>query len=143
MPIVKMSATQQDAQSLMSRVETVTAPSCGVLSLPIIEFPESPPVNGMLDYDELWPYVSSAHLRFSYGVIKKSIPSGFQAQFAGEITADSLQLLRDGGICGVLIDTFGYPDGAKALSASLQSLTGSDLLVSPAGRWEYLSIAAK
>jgi phosphoglycerol transferase len=113
-----------------------------VLSLPIIEFPESPPVNGMLDYDEFWPYVSSSNLRFSYGVLKKTDWAGFQAQFAGDITPDSIALLTDAGVCGILVDTFGYPDHAASLVAHLQELTGSTAIASPAGRWEYVPVSA-
>jgi hypothetical protein len=140
-PVVQMSATQQDAQSLMQQIEATSQPGCPVLSLPIIEFPESPPVNGMLDYDEFWPYVSSSNLRFSYGVLKKTDWAGFQAQFAGDITPDSIKLLQDAGVCGVLIDTYGYPDQAVGLVAHLQELTGSPAIVSPAGRWEYVPVS--
>jgi hypothetical protein len=141
-PVVQMSATQQDAQSLMQQVEASSKPGCPVLSLPIIEFPESPPVNGMLDYDEFWPYVSSSNLRFSYGVLKKTDWAGFQAQFAGDITPDSIALLTDAGVCGILVDTFGYPDHAASLVAHLQELTGSTAIASPAGRWEYVPVSA-
>ncbi len=140
MPVAAMSATQQDAQGLMTQVEATSATGCGVLSLPVIEFPESPPVNGMLDYDELWPYVSSSNLRFSYGVIKKTSQSGFQGQFLGEFSSANIALLRDSGICGILVDTFGYPDRGEGLVASLVALTHHTPATSPAGRWVYIPI---
>jgi hypothetical protein len=140
MPVAEISATQQDAQALVQEIEAQSKPGCPVLSLPIIEFPESGPVNGMFDYDEFWPYVSSSNLRFSYGVLKQSEWSGFQAQFVGEVSPASIGLLRDAGVCGILVDTFGYPDQAAGLVVQLQELTGGIPVVSPAGRWVYVPV---
>jgi hypothetical protein len=137
-PVGDMNAYREEAQAFMAQVEATTPAKCGVLSLPVHEFPESPPVGAMIDYDQLWPYLTSSNLRFTYGVIKKSPQSAFQDQFADAITVDSIATLRANGICGVLIDTFAYPDRGTALIQQIRPLTGIDPVYSGAGRWAYL-----
>jgi hypothetical protein len=133
-------AVQRDAASIVGTIEASAAPDCAVLSLPVVPFPENPPVVGMVDYDQLWPYMGSTRLRFSYGVIKGTPAAAFQDQFASITNAQQIATLKGAGFCGALLDTAGYADAGAAQIAALESLTGVSVVRSPAGRYAYVGL---
>lgn len=133
-------ALQQDAAAIVRQVEARHAPGCAVLSLPVVPFPEYPPVVGMTDYDHLWPYMASTGLRFSYGAIKGTPAAAFQDQFATVQTEGQVDELLRSGFCGVLLDTAGYADAGAAQIVTLEALVGAPVLRSPAGRYAFASI---
>ncbi|MDO9395146.1 MAG: hypothetical protein Q7T71_01230, partial [Herbiconiux sp.] len=54
----------------VERIQQTVEPECLIYQLPYIAFPESPPVNGVTDSEELRPFLHSETLRWSAGGIK-------------------------------------------------------------------------
>lgn len=109
-----------------------------VLQLPYVPFPETPPLNGMVDYDELRGYLHSDDLRWSYGALRgRDDPNA--ALGAEPVPA----LVRDAaaaGFAGIYVDRFGYADKAAALEGELATAIGTKPLVSENGRLAFFQL---
>lgn len=136
-PLIEQRA---EARSIADAIALSSGPSCGVLSLPFVPFPENPPVNRMLDYDHLWPYLSGDGLRISYGAVKGSAASQSEAAFSDIKGAEDLDRLREAGFCGVLVDTYGYADAGASIADRLEAFSGRAPALSAAGRYLYLPL---
>lgn len=130
----------RDAAHLVAEIERRSPRGCGVLTLPVLPYPESWPINRMLDYDPLWLYVGSSDLGFTYGIPKNLPQAGWQDQYADPTSMASIDALRSRGVCGVAIDAFGYASQPPPLVTQLSRLTGNAALVSPSGRWFYIPL---
>ncbi|MDP2181966.1 MAG: hypothetical protein Q8K99_05270 [Actinomycetota bacterium] len=109
-----------------------------VFQLPYVPYPEYPPVERMLDYDHLMPYIHSTDLRWSYGAVKGRPTDRWQRNVAALPAVDMLKQLHLHGFAAIWIDTYGYPDeGAQVVNAISGSLQG-ERLESPNGRYVVL-----
>jgi hypothetical protein len=135
-------AVAADASALVSEIEASSNRNCGVLMLPVLPFPENGPIGKMKDYDPLWLYVASDSLRFTYGQPKSQPEAEWQNQFAGTLSTASINDLHTAGVCGIVVDTFGYEDPAGETS-SIAKLTGSAPMWSPSHRWAYFGITSQ
>jgi phosphoglycerol transferase len=111
-----------------------------VFQLPYIPFPEAGPVNNIVEYDPLRPYLNTKHLRWSYGGMKGR-DSDWQAVAATEPTAQVVQDAIATGFSGVLVDRNGYQDKAESLTAELAQLTGDPGFASADDRWVFFDLA--
>jgi hypothetical protein len=111
-----------------------------VFQLPYVPFPENPPVNKMVDYDELDGYLHSSSLRWSYGQLK-GLPSDWESIAVNQPLPLMLAEVAAAGFKGIYIDTFGYTDGGAALFAQLGPALGTQPLVSSEGRYYFYSLA--
>lgn len=109
-----------------------------VLQLPVVPFPESPPVQRMLDYAHATGPLFSRSAQFSYGAWKGT--RAF-AQIA-EVARDplSVERLRSFGYSGLWIDRFGYPDSADGLIADLRRKLGRVPVESSDGRRVFFEL---
>jgi hypothetical protein len=98
-----------------------------VLQLPYVPFPSSPPVQHMVDYDHVHPYLHSDDLRWSYGAMK-----GRDEDVGDDVStpAEASAL----GFDAVMVDRFGFADNGAAVEAELQRLAEGEPIVSPDGR---------
>ncbi|MCX6391065.1 MAG: hypothetical protein NTX95_01010 [Actinobacteria bacterium] len=129
-----------DAQKYVQAIEGDAHSGCGVLTLPILPFPESWPIFQMKDYDPLWLYMGSNDLAFTYGIPKNLPEAAWQDRFADPKTMEEIDALRARGICGISIDTAGYERPNPPIVARLADLTGNGPIRSPSGRWVYIPI---
>lgn len=87
------------------------AEGCGIVQLPLKDFPETRAIGNMGDYDEALPYLFSSHesgLRYSYGAVQgthsadawndATTPGAFEREYEAS------------GACAILVDTFAYVD---------------------------------
>ncbi len=112
-----------------------------ILQLPYRRFPETPPVNGVADSDQLIPYLHSSTLRWSGGAIKGRALAEWQGQLGRLPMRQLLVSAAASGFSGVLVDAQAYGSTAQA---TLQSITTE---LGPAqsadrGRWVYFPLAA-
>jgi len=103
-----------------------------------VPFPENPPVNEMIDYDELRGYLHSDDLRWSYGAIKgRDDPN---AALAAEPVPALVRDAAAAGFAGIYVDRFGYTDKAAALEGELAAATGTKPFVSENGRLSFFQL---
>lgn len=105
-----------------------------VFQLPVMEFPEVPPVVGTDTYSEALAYVHAPELRWSFGAMRGRVPGpvpGFDLRPGTEM-ADAL---RAQGFRAVVVDRAGYADRAVELEARLATATGPPVSVSGDDRY--------
>lgn len=117
-------------------LEQATDSGDAILQLPYIAFPESPPVNGVLDSDQLRPFLHSFDLRWSGGGIRgrESVDSlaDLTAKDPSALIADSTSL----GFVGVVVDTHAYLDTSPV--AEIELLSAGVTITSNDGRFVYV-----
>ena len=87
-----------------------------VLMIPIVEFPESPPINNMQDYDQFRPYLFSKTARFSYGTNKgrnDSVWSTIDTQ------CDIKKKINDYKVSHILINRSAFKDNGVSMLSDL------------------------
>jgi hypothetical protein len=109
-----------------------------VFQLPYVPFPETAPVNRMVDYDELRGYLHSDDLRWSYGAVKgRADPD---AALAAEPVPALVRDVAAAGFAGIYVDRFGYTDQAAQLEGELAAALGTKPLVSENGRLSFFEL---
>lgn len=108
-----------------------------ILELPLVAYPESPPVNAMTDYSHLWTYLYSQDLRWSYGGIKGTSEGqwGFENSDDPRVLADRA---LDAGFCGIQVDTASFASGADA--QKYIAALGYPDFASSSGRWVFFEL---
>jgi phosphoglycerol transferase len=111
----------QDAEVALPR-------GAAILQLPFIPFPESPPVEGMSDYDHARLYLHSDTLRWSYGVVRGR--DSWQMSVSRLPLADVLAAARDVCFDAVEVDRAGYADRGADVEAQLAPALGPPIATS-------------
>jgi phosphoglycerol transferase len=109
---------------------------CGVLQLPYMAFPESPPMNKLSSYDNLWAPLTNPDKSWTFGAVKGTLSSAWLEDLGSVIDATAISHLVDGGFCAVHLDSRGYaPDEAQSVSARLSAELGSPVATGHDGDW--------
>lgn len=138
-PRAAFSGLAAEVSSIVDAMETRLPDRCPILNLPIVPFPESGPVGNLVEYDEMWSYLFSTDLRWSYGGVR-----GTETGDWGEDIKSDPVALRDAamtaGFCGVLLDMAGLvsPDELTSIYESL----GDPEIASRSGRWVYFDLTS-
>ena len=132
--IRRMMAADEEAAVAL---ESALPPGAMVFQLPVIDFPESPAVGVLSDYELFRPYLHSTQLRFSYGTFKGRYRSRWQKDTAQVGLPQMLHQLESYGFHVVLIHRNGYADKGAALLDGFQRLGRTTVLVDSR---EYLAI---
>ena len=127
----------------VQEIEGLVPPHSMIFQLPYDQFPESPPIYAMTDYDELKGYLHSGSLRWSYGAMKGRAGDKWLAVVSREPVDQMLLTIAATGFGGIYIDRFGYPDRASALESQLRSLLGGEPIVSESGRLSFFLLGGK
>lgn len=117
-------------------------PGAMVFQLPWIPFPESPPQEGIFNFDELRPILQSHSLRWSYGATKNSPADLWQRQVAAQPPAEMVAALRTAGFAAVALDRRGYADNGRRIGTEMRHQLGSPVVVSADRRWELFALSA-
>jgi hypothetical protein len=89
-----------------------------IFQLPMVEFPERPPVNHMPDYDSLRPYIFSTGLRFSHGTCKGRSWDSWQRDLETLRPPEMIAALESYGFTAICLERKGYADnGAQIIDA--------------------------
>jgi phosphoglycerol transferase len=113
----------QDA-ALVRQIESELGSNAVIFQLPVVPYPESPPVERMTDYEHLKGYLHSPTLKWSYGGVKgreSDWQSSLPAEFSGFV-----ELLKSYSYKAVWINRFGYSDYGSEI---IQQLTSSGLQI--------------
>ena len=114
-------------QIWVDQVDDALTEDAAVLELPYVPFPSSPPVQRMVDYDHVHPYLHSDDLRWSYGAMK-----GRPEDVGDDVTSPAQAAAL--GFDAVMVDRFGFADNGAAVEAELRQLSDDEPIVSPDGR---------
>lgn len=114
----------RDDARFVRGIEQRLGPGAMVFQLPIVRFPENPPVHGMLDYDHLRGYLHSRHLRWSYGCVKGRAGDEWQQSLAQAPTPELLDIICLAGFRGLYINRRGFNDGGGQLLDEVDRLLG-------------------
>ncbi|MEY2497389.1 MAG: hypothetical protein QOD12_945 [Verrucomicrobiota bacterium] len=114
---------------MAATLETKLPPNAMVFQLPIMEFPEVPPLRGVASYEHFRPYLFSQHLRYSYGSDKGRTRERWQTEAEQFGVPHLIGVLEQYGFSAILINRKGYEDGGAAFLEALRSLGKAELLV--------------
>ena len=117
----------------VERVDTALPEGAAVLELPYLAFPSSPPIQRMVDYDHVRPYLHSDDLRWSYGAMK-----GRDEDIGDDV--DTIAEARAAGYAGVMVDRFGFADNGAALEAQARAAGAGKPIVSSDGRRVFFGL---
>ncbi len=134
----RIKAEQQVMETFVAGVEQALPPGSMVFQLPYTPFPESPPVNGMADYEHFRAYLASKTLRWSYGAMKGRDEDAWQAAVSQLDPAQMIAELKAKSFAAVYIDGRGYQDGGAATVAAFKAALGTQPLVSSDGNYFVL-----
>ncbi len=121
-------------------IENAVAPGCLVYQLPYIPFPESPPINGVTDSDQLRMFLHSTTLRWSAGGIKGRGLIDSVGGFASLPVAQMREALVGIDACGVVVDRAAIGAKSTELIRDLTQVFGSPALFSPDGRFAFVKL---
>ncbi|MFB2557296.1 hypothetical protein [Herbiconiux liangxiaofengii] len=129
-------------ETFTEQVEATVQPDCLIYQLPYIAFPESPPVNGVTDSEELRPFLHSEDLRWSAGGIKGRAPIDEVGAYASLPAPEMLQAVESIGACAFVLDRAAYTDQGATVVEQLRSAIGVPVTAfdSPDGRFTFLEI---
>jgi phosphoglycerol transferase len=93
-----------------------------VFQLPVVPFPEAGPRLQMSDYEHARLYLSSTHLRFSYGLLRSAEEYRW-AEWVGALpAAEMIEQLNRAGFQAILLDRRAYADrGQSWIDASTRA----------------------
>ena len=108
-------------RSFVQELERQLPQGAAVFQVPVMAFPESPPIVNLLDYDPFRPYLWSKTLRFSYGTHKGRPREIWQAQCARKPAREMVGELAAKGFSAILVQRSGFADRGRALEAALSN----------------------
>jgi hypothetical protein len=114
---------------VVEQAEELFGAGAQMFQLPVIPFPEHPPVHGMIDYDHLRAYLHSDTLGWSYGGIKGRA-SDWQHRLTGLPPDEMATALAGAGFDAIWVDRLGFGPELGEIEVAL----GQPDLVSPDGR---------
>lgn len=103
-----------------------------VFQLPVMAFPEAPPVHQLADYEYFRPYLATRSLRFSYGSLKNRSRGRWQRDTEKLPAADFVRRLERYGFSAVYFSRRAFPDGGAKLLADLARLGRTQSIEGPA-----------
>lgn len=128
--------------AFVHRVQTTLPPGAMIFQLPVIPFPEHPPVHGMHDYDHARGYLHASQLRWSYGAMKGRATEAWQKWAAAKPIPQLLETLAAAGFRGLYVNRHGYADRAAVLATELERALGRPPLRSDDGRLLFYDLTA-
>ncbi len=109
-------------RAFVGEIESVLPAESMIFQLPIMDFPEVPPINKMGDYEHFRPYLFSKHLHFSYGSDKGRARELWQKAVAKLPFSQMVAELEKYGFAAVYINRQGYEDHGELIFRNLKML---------------------
>ncbi len=138
-------ADDSEIQGFAAELDTELAPGCGIVQLPLEQFPEGGISGKMGDYDEFLPYLySDGGFRFSFGAVRDTHSADVWSTLTtpAAVAAETVAA----GSCAVLIDTNAYTDHDPSEWEDIVRDLGLDPhspgIRSTSGRWLLFEVPA-
>jgi phosphoglycerol transferase len=104
-----------------------------VFQLPVLGFPEVTPPSRLVDYELFRPYLTTEHIKFSYGAAKYRSFSRWQRDLENVSVETLVRRLETYGFSALYINRKGYDDRGEAILKELESLGYTRRLQSAGG----------
>jgi phosphoglycerol transferase len=117
-----IAANRRAAESdrkLVAQMENALPHGAMVFELPVMDFPEVPPFQGVDSYEMFRPTIFARSLRFSHGDVKGRPNAGWKFRVASLPLPQMLEELRSAGFSALYVNRKGFPDGGAALVREL------------------------
>ncbi len=139
--LFKGAAATATGEAYAAAVNHVDKAKCGVLELPFMPFPESPPTGHLPDYSHFVAAMTNPDKLWSYGGVKYTSAGLWQMRLGNDVTPSAVTALREVGFCGVHLDLRGLDraDVAPTIDA-LTTLLGPPAATGHGGDWLYFRI---
>jgi len=128
-------ANAQNDAGIVGQVEKALPPGSLVFQLPVVQFPESPPVVQMPDYQHFRAALQSKTLRWSYGTMKGRPEDAWQQRVGALPAPEMIAELKSKGFSAVWVDRAGYQDSGAAIDVAMAQATASQPIVSQNGEF--------
>lgn len=129
-------AEYDEARNYFGKVEDRLGDSAAVFQLPVIWYPEHPPINRMTDYDNLKPFLLTNTLRFSSGAGRDRKGYAWGRLVEQQSSAEMVALTHAKGFAAILVDGFAFaPEDLRKITDALANALPEPPLVSPNQRW--------
>lgn len=89
------------------------SPGCAILQLPLMGYPEVPPIEKMSAYDHFLLALESENLKYSYGAVKNTESLSYQYENYSLGNQNLYETLKKDGFCGIIFDRNGFVDVAE------------------------------
>lgn len=120
-------------RAFVGKMESVLPADSMVFQLPVMDFPEVPPIHKMGDYQHFRPYLFSEDLHFSYGSDKGRPREAWQHVIEKLPPAQLVEKLEEYGFDAIYINRKGYSDRGKHLVEELKAINRPILAESALG----------
>jgi phosphoglycerol transferase len=120
-------------------LEASLPPGSAIFQLPVVRFPEEPPMLKMLDYDHLRLFLFTHTLRFSYGEDKGRGRELWQFDVQKLPAQAAVELLRRKGFAAVVLDRDAYADRGASLMADFEK--AGQRLIGTAERGDFTAFS--
>lgn len=91
-----------------------------VFQLPVMAYPEVPPIHQMKDYEHFRPYLHTQNLRYSYGNTKGRGDEDWQNDVAALPPSQMITALESYGFSALYLNRKGYEDRAERLIQAIR-----------------------
>jgi hypothetical protein len=125
----------------VSQVEQRLGGNGMVLQLPYTTLPGASGPGSMAEYDHARAYIqSTTKVKWSWGILHGTEMARWTQMVSDLPAAGMLSVILARGFTGIWIDTAGYSDSAKSLSAAMSAATNRVPLASSNGRYLFFDL---
>ena len=141
-PPYAQSAQMWNSDEAFVRQLTATVPPGSMMfQLPYMVFPEAGPAYDAGDADLTKLSLHTTQLRWSLGGLKGRPQTDWPYLVSQKPPSQVVDTVTRMGFTGIVVDRWATKDRGAELEAAYAPITGAPQLVSPDGRWAYLSLA--
>jgi phosphoglycerol transferase len=110
--------------TFIHQLQALMPPGAMVFQLPMVSYPEHPPVHRMHDYDHGRGYLHSHanRVRWSYGAMKGREDEAWQRWVVAKPAPEMLETLAAAGFSGLYLNRAGYADRGARLSDEISTV---------------------
>jgi phosphoglycerol transferase len=91
-----------------------------IVQFPYMPYPENGPIHQMRDYEQIYGYLHSKNIHWSYGAIKGRESDYWYKDLIMKPINLQIKILEAAGFSGIVINRNGYADNAQAVEQSLR-----------------------
>lgn len=128
-------------QNFVQKIEQTIPLNSQVYQLPYKQYPETPYINKVGDYDLFRPYINSFNISWSYGAVKGRIGDTWNLENTNLSTIELINRLTILGFNGIYIDRFGYIDNGQKIEEEIKKITSENPIISENNRFSFFNLS--